>query len=75
MYRTEPLFPYADGKYSIMPAGLPERFYPDDESRVHETEKYVICFDKYVSEEIKQRLIKDYAEHVKEQKEKGNLFW
>ena len=71
MYRTKPLFPYVDGKYSIMPTGLPERFYPNEIERVHKTENYVICFDKDVSEEIKQRVIKEYAEHYAREKESG----
>lgn len=63
MYTAEPLFPYAQGKYSVMPSGLPERFYPEDANRVYKTENYVICFDEGVSQEIKQRLIDDYAEY------------
>lgn len=71
MYRTKPLFPYADGLYSIMPKGLPEHFYPEEKSRVHIEEDYVICFDKNTSDDIKQQLIKDYAEYYKKEKESG----
>lgn len=71
MYRTESLFPYADGKYAIMPVGLPERFYPEEKGRVHIEQDYVICFDKDLSDDIKQQLIKDYAEYHKKEKESG----
>lgn len=71
MYRTKPLFPYADGVYAIMPPGLPDRFYPEEKDRVHVEKDYVICFDKGVSDDIKQRLIKDYAEYHKKEKESG----
>lgn len=67
MYRTEPLLPYANHCYSIMPKGLPEHFYPQEAVRKYVSEDYVICFDEGVSENLKQRIIKDYAEyHAKE---------
>ncbi|MBD5103457.1 MAG: hypothetical protein HDT47_01155 [Ruminococcaceae bacterium] len=71
MYRTEPLFPYADRMYAIMPPGLPDRFYPEEKDRVHVEKDYVICFDKGVSDDIKQRLIKDYDKNYKKEKESG----
>ena len=67
MYRTEPLLPYANHCYSIMPKGLPEHFYLQEAVRKYVSEDYVICFDEGVSENLKQRIIKDYAEyHAKE---------
>ena len=71
MYGSEPLFPYIAGRYAIMPPGLPDRFYPIEESRVHRTDEYVICFNKDVSEEEKLRLIKDYAEYHAKEKASG----
>ena len=71
MYRDKSLFSYADGCYSIMPSGLPERFYPQEESRKHIEKEYVICFDKGVSEDIKQRLIKDYKDYYVLKKSSG----
>lgn len=71
MYRTKSLFPYAEGMYSIMPSGLESRFYPKEAERKHVTDDYVICFVSNTSEDIKQRLIKDYAEYHKKEKESG----
>ena len=62
-YRSTPILPYANYCYSIMPPNLPARFYPEEEDRVHKTENYVICFDEGVSEEMKARIIKDYAKY------------
>lgn len=74
MYRTKPLFPYAEGCYSIMPVGLPKNFYPAEEDRVHRTKDYVICFDKNVPQDTKQRLIKEYDNYHKEMKETGIFY-
>lgn len=74
MYRTEPLFPYADKLYSIMPAGLPDRFYPQEKDRVYKTEHYVICFSEDATEDIKERLIRDYAEYYRKENESGKIF-
>ena len=71
MYRSEPLFPYIKGQYAIMPSGLPSRFYPTEESRVHKEKEYVICFDKDVPDEKKQRFIKEYADYYSKKKESG----
>lgn len=71
MYRIKPLFPYADGMYTIMPPGLRENFYPEEENRKHITDDYVICFNGDVPEDIKQKLIKDYAEYHRKEKETG----
>lgn len=71
MYRNKPLFPYADGLYMIMPPGLPENFYPEEADRKHITDDYVICFNSDVPNSIKQRLINDYAEYHKKEKESG----
>lgn len=62
-YTSKPLFPYADGMFMIMPPGLPDRFYPVEETRKHITDDYVICFNLGAPEDVKQRLIKDYAEY------------
>lgn len=71
MYRTEPILPYANYCYSIMPSGLPEHFYPLEDDRKYVFEDYVICFDKGVSKELKQRIIKDYAEYYAKEKKLG----
>ena len=54
-----------------MPSGLPDRFYPDEPERRYFTKDYVICFDKDVTEDLKQRLIKDYAEYYAKEKASG----
>lgn len=71
MYKTVSDFPYADGYYMIMPPGLPSNFYPEDPNRKHVTDEYVICFQKNTPEDIKKRLIRDYAEYHKKEKESG----
>ena len=64
-YSSEPLFPYADGKYFVMPAGLPKNFYPEEPERMHKIDDYIICFSADISVDIKERLIKDYTEYYK----------
>ncbi len=71
MYYTEPLFPYIDGRYMIMPPGLPDRFYPKENDRKHIADDYVICFIGEVDNETKTRFIKDYAEHHAKEKASG----
>lgn len=71
MYRNNVLFPYADGYYSVIPAGLPERFYPIDSADRYEIGNDVLCFKENTSEDIKQRLIKDYTEHYEKEKALG----
>ena len=56
-----------------MPPGLPSRFYPTEESRVHKTEGYVICFDSGVSDDIKLRFVKEYAEYYAKEKASGSF--
>lgn len=68
-YTSKPLFPYADGMFMVMPPGLPDRFYPAEKTRKHITEDYVICFNVDTPGNIKQRLIKDYAEHYRKKQE------
>ena len=71
MYRTEPLLPYANHCYAIMPPGLSDRFYPEKNERVYKANDYVICFDEGVSDEMKARIIKDYAEYYAKEKASG----
>ncbi len=71
MYRKEPLFPYANHCFAIMLPNLPVRFYPTEEDRIYRTEEYVICFDKNTPDEMKERVIKDYAEYYEKQKQNG----
>lgn len=68
-YTSKPLFSYADGMFMIMPPGLPDRFYPNEKTRKHITEDYVICFNPDVPENIKERLIKDYSEYYHKKRE------
>lgn len=70
MYSSKPLFPYAVGYYGILPPGLPDNFYNGEGDHVF-TKDYVICFKPETPEDIKQRLIKDYAEYNSKQKESG----
>ena len=69
MYRTEPLFPYAEGYYAIFPRGLEKRDVGNG-SIVTEKE-YVIYFKADTPQDIKDRLIKDYAEYYAKEKASG----
>lgn len=71
MYISTPQFPYIHGHYMIMPAGLPERFYPKDRNDRYEWNEYVICFDHDISDEIRKRFIRDFKENDKKEKELG----
>ena len=72
MYRTTPLFDYIkEGEYAIMPPGLPDRFYPEDPEKVYKTDDYVICFNIDVGDDLKRKLIKDYAEYYAKEKASG----
>lgn len=59
-YKSEPLFPYAIGYYAIFPAGFKRDV---GKGSIHETKDYIIYFKPDTPEEIKQRVIKDYAEY------------
>ena len=72
MYSTQPLFPYADGRYIILPANLPESFYDGDGEKVY-TDNYVICFVPKTSKEIIDRLTKDYAEYYRKNYLSGDI--
>lgn len=61
-YRSEPLFPYARGMYWIFPAGFKRNV---GKGSINETENYIIYFVKGTPEDIKTRLISDYAEYHK----------
>lgn len=71
LYNPKPILPYADDYYGVLPPGLPENFYPKDPKQRHAEEDYVLCFNENVSEDMKQRIIKDYAEYYRKQKESG----
>lgn len=73
MYRTESLFPYADGYYGIFPRGQEHRKVGNGSVVIED--EYIIYFKPETPEDVKIRFVKDYAEYVKEQKEKGNFFW
>lgn len=59
-YRGKPLFPYASGYYMVFPAGFKRDV---GKGSIHETKDYIIYFKPDTPEDIKQRLIKDYAEY------------
>ena len=66
MYRTESLFPYADGYYGIFPRSQEHRRI--GEGSIVIEEDYIIYFKPETPEDIKNRFIKDYAEYHKSQK-------
>lgn len=67
MYRSEPLFAYAHGLYAILPPDLLKRFYPEEEGRIYRTDRYVICFNDGITDDIKQRIIQDCAAYYANQ--------
>lgn len=69
MYRTKPIFPYADGYYAIFPRGLENRDV--GEGSIVIEDEYIIYFKKDTPDDIKKRLIKDYAEYYTKRKESG----
>ena len=69
MYRKEPLFPYANGYIAILPKDM--RNIDKGEWSSTEFENDIVYFKPDTPEEIKQRFIKDYAEHCRKQKESG----
>ena len=71
MYNSIPKFPYIHGRYMVMPAGLPERFYQKDKDDRYEWNEYVICFDHDVPNEIRKHFINDFKENDKKEKELG----
>ena len=69
MYRKEPLFPYADGYFGIFPKSFANKNIGNGSIVVEDD--YIVYFKPDTPEEIKQRFIKDYAEHCRKQKESG----
>lgn len=71
MYRSETLFPYADGYYAIFPRGLEDRDV--GEGSIVIEDEYIIYFKKGTPEDIKERFIKDYARYYAKKKESGRF--
>ena len=69
MYRTEPLFPYANDYFGIFPKGFENREI--GKGSIFVADEYVIYFKPNTPEDIKRRLIKDYAEYHAKQKATG----
>ena len=69
MYRSQSIFPYAEGYYGIFPRGIEDREV--GEGSIVVEKEYVIYFRPNTPEEIKQRFIKDYAEYYAKEKELG----
>ena len=73
MYRTESLFSYADNCYAVFPpVPFDERKQPTEGSCVF-TDNYTIFFEEGTSDEIKNRLVKDYAEFYQNELQEGRL--
>ena len=69
MYRTKPLFPYAENYYAIFPKSMKDNQVGKGSIVVEDV--YIIYFQPNTPEDIKQRLIKDYAEYYEKQKQNG----
>lgn len=63
MYEVNDRFSYARGYFAIFPKGFNRAF---GEGTIHETDEYIIYFKKNTPKEIKQRVVKEYAEYYKE---------
>ena len=59
-YPGKTLFPYATGYYAIFPAGFKR---DAGKGSIYETKDYIIYFKPNTPEDIKQRLINDYAKY------------
>lgn len=64
-YKSKVLFPYARGMYWIFPAGFKR---DPGKGSVHETKDYTIYFKPDTPEDIKLRVINDYAKYHKNHK-------
>lgn len=69
MYRTEPLFPYAEKYYAILPPALKNNEVGKGSIVIED--EYIIYFKPDTPENIKQRFIKDYAEYHAKEKASG----
>lgn len=69
MYSSKMIFSYAAGLYAIFPRGLENREV--GEGSIVVENDYIIYFRPETPEEIKQRVIKDYAEYHAKSKELG----
>ena len=69
MYRTEPLFPYAEDYYMIFPRGLENKNV--GEGSIVIEDEYIIYFKPETPEDVKNSLVKDYAEYYAKKKSAG----
>lgn len=67
-YSSRPLFPYASGFYMILPREI-EKSRKVGKGSIVVEDDYVIYFRPETPEDIKRRLIKDYAEYHRKKKE------
>lgn len=72
MYKSEPLFPYASGYYMVFPKGLEKR--DKGEGTIIVEKDYIIYFIPDTPNDIKQKLIKDYAEYHAKQEASGMFY-
>ena len=73
MYPSAVPFPEYEGLFFVMPANLPDRFYPNNPEYYYKADRYVICFDKQFPMQEKESFIKRYENHYKTMKEKGYI--
>lgn len=69
MYRTESLFPYAEGYYAIFPRGLENKKIGSGSIVIEE--EYIIYFKANTPQKIKDRFTKDYADYYTQKKASG----
>lgn len=71
MYVSPDPFEYAKGYYCVLPKGLPDRFYPEDENDMVELNEFeVICFVNDPPGEIRERFLKEYPAYIQKKREK-----
>ena len=73
MYSSAVPFPEYEGLYFVMPANLPDRFYPNNSEYYHKTSQYVICFDKQFPMQERDSFTKSYEEYYNAMKDKGYI--
>lgn len=67
-YTSNPLFSYADGYYGVFPRGI-EKDHKIGKGSIVVEDDYVLYFSPETPEDIKKRLVKDYAEYHRKKKE------
>ncbi len=74
MYTSKPLFSYAQGSYMVFPKGFENRDVGEGSLVIEED--YIIYFKPGTSDDVKERLTKDYAKYhqIELQQQKDGIY-